>query len=128
MNSSENFVSLSSKLLNCIEQKEETCDVENETDTAAEPISQVFLEEHKEINKDKSQMLFDYLTQVTTQASFVENAWKLKWIYSMLEHIAMEGSDLDDATESLYYYISRKYDSSFTLASESCGYPWVKQI
>jgi hypothetical protein len=151
---------------------EETFHEEDEVHTAAEPISKVFLEEYKEINKDKSPILFDLfqgkesiparllnalfcelqnvlkkndssvdftyangkpgraviLTKVKTQASFLEYAWKLKWIDSMLQHIAMDESDLDDAAEWLCYYIGKKYDSSFTLASESLGYPLVQQM
>jgi len=44
---------------------------------------------------------------VKTQASFLEYARKLKWFDSMLQHIAMDGSDLDDAAEWLCYYIGK---------------------
>jgi hypothetical protein len=33
------------------------------------------------------------------KAFFMENAWKLKWIDSMLEHVAMDESHLDDAAD-----------------------------
>jgi hypothetical protein len=46
----------------------------------------------------------------------------------MLQHIAMDRSDLDDAAEWLCHYIGKKYDSSFTIASESLGYPLAQQM
>ncbi len=63
--------------------------------------------------------------QVKTLPSFMEKAHKLKWI-AMLEHIAVDSSDLADAAEWICYYIGKKHDASFTLASESLGYPLVQ--
>ena len=64
--------------------------------------------------------------QVKTLPSFMEKARKLKWIKSMLKHIAVNGSDLAKAAEWLCYYIGERHDASFTLASESLGYPIVQ--
>jgi len=69
--------------------------------------------------------------KVKTQASFMEKARKLKWVDSILEHMVSEGSegtDSEDAAEWICYYIGKKFNSSFTIASEALGYPLVQRM
>jgi len=66
--------------------------------------------------------------QVNTLPAFMEKARKLHWIESLLSHVACEGLENDDAAEWLCYYIGRKHEASFTLASESLGYPLVQRM
>ncbi len=66
--------------------------------------------------------------QVKTLPAFMEKAWKLQWIESLLSHVACEGLEKDEAAEWLCYYIGRKHEASFTLASESLGYPLVQRM
>jgi hypothetical protein len=64
--------------------------------------------------------------QAKSQISFMEYARKFKWIESMLEHVAGRDCDREDALEWLCYYLGKHHDASFTLASESLGYPLVQ--
>jgi hypothetical protein len=40
--------------------------------------------------------------------------------------MGMENHDKEDAAESLIYYLGKKYDASFILASEALGLPLVQ--
>ena len=66
--------------------------------------------------------------QVNTLPAFMEKARKLRWIESLLSHVACEGLEKDEAAEWLCYYIGRKHEASFTLASASLGYPLVQRM
>jgi hypothetical protein len=68
------------------------------------------------------------IPQVREKASFMREAWREKWVESILEHVAggLENHDKEDAAESLIYYLGKKYDASFILASEALGLPLVQ--
>jgi hypothetical protein len=51
----------------------------------------------------------------------MEQAQKLRWIGSMLDHLAGLGFEKDDATEWLSYFLGIKYNAAHTLASEALG-------
>ena len=68
------------------------------------------------------------MPQAKTLSSFMEKARKLKWVESMLDHLAGDNCDKDDAAEWLCYYIGKRHDAAFTLASESLGYPLVQRM
>ncbi len=46
----------------------------------------------------------------------------------MLDHLAGTGLDKDDAAEWLSYYLGKKYDAAYTLASEALGLPLVERL
>jgi hypothetical protein len=60
----------------------------------------------------------------------MREAWKEKWVESILEHVAggLENHDKEDAAEWLKYYLGKKYDASFILASEALGLPLVQRL
>lgn len=58
----------------------------------------------------------------------MEKARKLHWIESMLNHIAGEGFDEEDAAEWLAFYVGERHDASFTLASDNLGIPLIEQM
>jgi len=66
--------------------------------------------------------------QVKSLPAFMEQARRLKWIDSILEHVAGPGYDVDDSAEWLCFYLGKKYEASYTLASESLGNPLVQQM
>ncbi len=68
------------------------------------------------------------MPQAKTLSSFMKKAWKLKWVKCMLDHLVGNNCDKDDAAEWLCYYIGKRHDPSFTLASESLGYPLVQHM
>jgi hypothetical protein len=70
------------------------------------------------------------IPQVRDKASFMREAWKEKWVESILEHVAggLENHDKEDAAEWLKYYLGKKYDASFILASEALGLPLVQRL
>ena len=47
--------------------------------------------------------------QVKTLPYFMEKARQLKWIESMLEHIAVDSSDLPNAAKWICYYIDKRH-------------------
>jgi hypothetical protein len=53
----------------------------------------------KSTRKAISPQCYFIILQIVKKAFFMENAWKLKWIDSMLEHVAMDESHLDDAAD-----------------------------
>jgi len=67
------------------------------------------------------------IPQVRDEASFMREAWKEKWVESILEHVAggLENHDKEDAAEWFIYFLGEKYDASFILASEALGLPLV---
>jgi hypothetical protein len=58
----------------------------------------------------------------------MEQAQHSKWIESILEHVAGTEGDMDDAAEWLCYFLGKKYDASFTLASETLGLLLVNRL
>jgi hypothetical protein len=64
--------------------------------------------------------------QAKSQPAFMEYARKFKWIENILDHVAGGYCDVDDAAEWLCYYLGKRHDASFTLASGSLGYPLVQ--
>jgi hypothetical protein len=66
--------------------------------------------------------------QVKTLPGFMEQARKLKWLERMLEHLAGGDCDKEDAAEWLSYYLGKKHDGAFTLASEALGLPLVQRM
>lgn len=66
--------------------------------------------------------------QVTSQASLMEQARRLKWIDRILKHLAGGDCNEEDAAEWLSYYLGKKYDGAFTLASEALGIPLVQRM
>ena len=68
------------------------------------------------------------MPQAKSQPAFTEHARKFKWIESILDHVAGGDCDADDAAEWLCYYLGKRHDASFTLASESLGYPLVQRM
>jgi hypothetical protein len=66
--------------------------------------------------------------QVKTLSGFMEQARKLKWLDKMLEHIAGGDNDKEDAAEWLSYYLGKRHDGAFTLASEALGLPLVQKM
>jgi hypothetical protein len=58
-------------------------------------------------------------------SSFMDQAWKLRWIDSILDHMVPMGNDKDDAAEWLSFFLGKKYDGAFMLASEALGLPLV---
>jgi hypothetical protein len=66
--------------------------------------------------------------QAKSQISFMEYARKFKWVESMLEHVSGQDCYTEDASEWLCYYLGKCHDASFTLASESLGYPLEQQM
>jgi hypothetical protein len=60
------------------------------------------------------------IPQVRDEASFMREAWKEKWVESILEHVAggPENYDKEDAAEWLIHYLGKMYDASFILALE----------
>ncbi len=63
------------------------------------------------------------MPQAKTLPSFMEKARKLKWVKSILDHLAADNCDKDDAAEWVCYYIGKNHDASFTLTSESLA--WI---
>ncbi|MFN9979334.1 MAG: hypothetical protein ACK53Y_05450, partial [bacterium] len=61
-------------------------------------------------------------------SSFMDQAWKLRWIESIMDHIASPGTDNDAAAEFLSYFLGKKYDGIFMLVSEALGLPLVQQL
>jgi hypothetical protein len=74
----------------------------------------------------KGRMLI--VPQVKSIHAFMEQAQKLRWIDYMLEHLAGPGFEKDDAAEWLSYFLGKKYDASYTLASEALGLPLVERL
>ena len=66
--------------------------------------------------------------QLTSLSSFMEKARRVKWVHKMLDHIAGGDCSEDDAAEWLSYYLGKKYDGAFTLASEALGLPLVQRM
>jgi hypothetical protein len=66
--------------------------------------------------------------QVKGLHAFMEQAPKLRWIDYMLDHLAGLGFEKDDAAEWLSYFGGKKYDASYTLASEALGLPLVERL
>jgi hypothetical protein len=58
----------------------------------------------------------------------MEKVQKRNWAESMLEHIAADACDKDDAAEYLCCYIGKSCGAPFTLASKSLGYPLVQGL
>ena len=58
----------------------------------------------------------------------MEKARRLKWIDGMLDQLAAPGYDKDDATEWLSYFLGKKYDAAYNLASEALGLPLVERL
>ena len=58
----------------------------------------------------------------------MEQACKLKWLDKMLEHVAGGDKDKEDAAEWLSYYLGKRHDGAFTLASEALGLPLVQKM
>jgi hypothetical protein len=46
----------------------------------------------------------------------------------MLDHLAAPGFEKDDAAEWLSYFLGKKYDAAYTLASEALGLPLVGRL
>jgi hypothetical protein len=58
----------------------------------------------------------------------MQQAWKLWWIDYMLDHLADPGFGKDYAVEWLSYFLGKKYDASYTLASEALWLPLVERL
>jgi hypothetical protein len=52
-------------------------------------------------------------------SNFIDQAWKLRQIDSILDHIVPMGNDKDDAAKWLSFFLGKKYDGAFMLASEA---------
>ncbi len=66
--------------------------------------------------------------QVKARAGVMEQARRLKWIYSLLDHIAGGECGKENAAEWFSYYFGKVYDGAFTVASESLGIPLVQRL
>jgi hypothetical protein len=66
--------------------------------------------------------------QVKSLHAFMEQARKLRWIDYMLEHLAGPGFEKDDAAEWLSYFLGKRYDASYTFASEALGLPLIERL
>ncbi len=64
---------------------------------------------------------------VKSPDSFRKQAKRLNWIKSLLEQIAGEDF-VDGAAEWLILHLGKRYEASFTLASEALGLPLVECI
>lgn len=61
-------------------------------------------------------------------SNFMDQARKLRWIDSILDHIVPVGNDKDDAAEWMSFFLGKKHDGAFTLASEALGLPLVQRL
>jgi hypothetical protein len=68
------------------------------------------------------------IPKVKSLSNFMDQAWKLRWIESIMDHIASPGTDNDAAAEFLSYFLGKKYDGIFMLVSEALGLPLVQQL
>jgi len=67
--------------------------------------------------------------QVRNHDSFMKQAKKLHWVESLLEHLAGDNEcDKEDSAQWLSFYLGKKHDGSFTLASEALGLPLVQRL
>ncbi len=66
--------------------------------------------------------------QVRTQAGFMEQARMLRWINSMLDHIAGGDFSKEYSAQWFSYYFGKVYDGPYTVASESLGILLVQQM
>ena len=60
--------------------------------------------------------------QAKSQISFMEYARKFKWVESMLEHVAGQDCDTEDASGCLCFYLRKRHDASFSLR---LGVTWL---
>ncbi len=68
------------------------------------------------------------IPQVKSLPAFMEQARRMRWIDSLLDHIAGPGYDKDDAAEWLFYFLGKKNDAASTLALEALGLPLVNWL
>jgi len=70
------------------------------------------------------------IPQVKDKASFMREAWKDRWLESILEHLtgSSENLEIENAAEWLITYLGKKYDTSFVLALEALGLPLVQRM
>ncbi len=67
--------------------------------------------------------------RVKHQDSFQKQAKKLKWIESLLDHVAGSNQhNENDAAKWMSCYIGKKYNGPFTLALEALGLPVVQRL
>ena len=96
----------------------------------------LFLEMIKLISRSKSAVEFEYndgtkgcaiiVPRVKNRESFNRQARRTCWIQQLIHHIATGESDENDGAQWLIEYMGKKYDTAFTLASESLGFPLVQ--
>jgi len=67
---------------------------------------------------------------VKDRVSFIREAWKERWVESILEHLTgcSENLGMENAAEWLITYLCQRYDASFVLVSEALGLLLVEQM
>ncbi len=68
------------------------------------------------------------IPQVKSLPAFMEQARKLRWISSILDHLPGPGFEKDDAAEWPSHFLGKKNDAAYTLASEALGLPLVERL
>jgi hypothetical protein len=67
---------------------------------------------------------------VKDRVSFIREAWKERWVESILEHLTgcSENLGMENAAEWLITYLCQRYDASFVLVSEALGLLLLEQM
>jgi hypothetical protein len=81
-------------------------------------------------NKGQAVLVPQVSTTGKSQVHFMLQANRLSWIEGMLEHATTGNKEYnkEDLPQWLAFYLGKKYDGSFTLASEALGIPLVQQL